>query len=101
MTGAPPDTRCTMILSGSIGKGHDVVAEACAAALSRAGVESQTFDSLQLLPPGGGSAGQWVFRRLLSSAAVYDAFHFSQLRTGGRLASLTDRAAQRAMWARF
>jgi UDP-N-acetylglucosamine:LPS N-acetylglucosamine transferase len=99
--GRSATVRRGLILSGSIGKGHDVVAEACAAALGRADVESKTFDSLELLPPGGGVAGQWVFRRLLSSAAVYDAFHFSQLRTGGRLASLTERAAQRAMWARF
>jgi processive 1,2-diacylglycerol beta-glucosyltransferase len=80
-------------VSGSLGKGHDVVAEACAAALEPFGVESQIVDSMRLLGKGSGAAGEWVFRKLLSVTAVYDAFHFSQLRDGGRLGQAAERAA--------
>ncbi|HET9691867.1 MAG TPA: hypothetical protein VFP61_12005 [Acidimicrobiales bacterium] len=81
-----------LFLSGSLGKGHDVVAEACSAALARHGVESRTLDSMALLG-GGAAAGDWVFRKLLSVTAVYDAFHFSQLRDDGAVARAADRAA--------
>jgi UDP-N-acetylglucosamine:LPS N-acetylglucosamine transferase len=82
-----------LFLSGSLGKGHDVVAEACGAALGAHGVEWRTLDSMQLLGGGPGAAGDWVFRKLLSVTAVYDAFHFSQLRDNGRLGRAAERAA--------
>ena len=81
-----------MFLSGSLGKGHDVVAEACASALEPFGVDSTILDSMHLLG-GGAAAGDWVFKKLLSVTAVYDAFHFSQLRDDGRLGRAADRAA--------
>jgi processive 1,2-diacylglycerol beta-glucosyltransferase len=82
-----------LFVSGSLGKGHDVVAEACAAALVPFGVESRIVDSMRLLGKGSGAAGEWVFRKLLSVTAIYDAFHFSQLRDGGRLGQAAERAA--------
>ncbi len=82
-----------LFVSGSLGKGHDVVAEACAAALEPFGVESRIIDSMRLLGKGSGAAGEWVFRKLLSVTAVYDAFHFSQLRDGGRVGMAAERAA--------
>jgi processive 1,2-diacylglycerol beta-glucosyltransferase len=82
-----------LFLSGSLGKGHDVVAEACGSALEARGVETRVLDSMQLLGGGAGAAGDWVFRKLLSVTAVYDAFHFSQLRDDGRLGRAADRAA--------
>jgi processive 1,2-diacylglycerol beta-glucosyltransferase len=82
-----------LFVSGSLGKGHDVVAEACAAALLPFGVESRVIDSMALLGRGSGAAGDWVFRKLLSVTAVYDAFHFSQLRDDGRLGRAAERAA--------
>ena len=69
-----------------------MVAEACAAALGRHGVDFRILDSMALLG-GGAAAGDWVFRKLLSVTAIYDAFHFSQLRDDGRLAGAADRAA--------
>ena len=81
-----------LFLSGSLGKGHDVVAEACAAALGRHCVDSKIVDSMALLG-GGAAAGDWVFRKLLSVTAVYDAFHFGQLRDDGRVGRAADRAA--------
>ena len=91
MTGRPL-TRA-LFISGSLGKGHDVLAEACAAALQDRGVECQIVDAMRMLGEGPGAVGDWVFRRLLSVNAIYDAFHFSQLRDNGRLARLMDRLA--------
>ena len=82
-----------LLISGSLGKGHDVLAEACAAALEARGVACETVDAMRLLGSGPGAVGDWVFRRLLSVNAIYDAFHFSQLRDDGRLAGLMDRLA--------
>jgi UDP-N-acetylglucosamine:LPS N-acetylglucosamine transferase len=82
-----------LVLSGSFGKGHDVVGEACAAALDRYGVESRILDSITLMGQGAGAVGDWVFRRLLSRPALYDAFHFTQLRDDGRLGRFADAAA--------
>jgi UDP-N-acetylglucosamine:LPS N-acetylglucosamine transferase len=88
-----------LMLSGSLGKGHDVVAEACGMALEARGVEWRTLDSMALLGKGPAAAGDWVFRKLLSITAVYDAFHFSQLRDNGRLGRAADRAAVNKMHA--
>src|SRR5689334_22146790 len=77
--------RRAVLLSGSLGKGHDTLAEGCAASLGEFGFESTMYDSMALLGRGG-SIGDWVFRRLFSISPVYDAFHFSQLRAGGRIA---------------
>ncbi len=82
-----------LFVSGSLGKGHDVLAEACAAALEPHGVECRIVDAMGLLGRRAGATGDWVFRRLLSVNAVYDAFHFSQLRDDGRLGRLMDRLA--------
>ena len=90
-----------LILSGSFGKGHDVVAEACAAALEPLDTQSRIVDSIELLGGPGSAVGDWVFRRILSVAPIYDAFHFSQLRIGGRLARGADTMALRAMYPRF
>lgn len=84
-----------LLLSGSLGMGHDVMAEACSVSLHRRGWATDTMNSLALM---GGSAGQWgerVFRGLLSVPGIYDAFHFEQLRTGGRLAHLAERSSSR------
>jgi processive 1,2-diacylglycerol beta-glucosyltransferase len=93
--------RHALILSGRFGKGHDTVAEASAGVLSTMGIDSRIVDSIALLGGPGSVAGDRVFRTLLSNAPVYDAFHFSQLRAGSRLARLLDRAAQRTMYPHF
>jgi UDP-N-acetylglucosamine:LPS N-acetylglucosamine transferase len=92
-------THRALFLSGSFGKGHDTLAEACAVALARRGVESRTIDCMAMLGQHGPHAvGDWVFRRLLSIPPVYDAFHFSQLRGDGWLGRAADRAAIGAMY---
>jgi len=90
-----------LILSGSFGKGHDTVAEACAAALASRRVESRVLDSVALLGRRRARLGHEVFRRMLAVAPLYDAFHFSSLRVGGRLADRADSAALRNSYPRF
>ncbi|MDA8297129.1 MAG: glycosyl hydrolase [Actinomycetota bacterium] len=73
-----------VVLSGSIGQGHDSVARACAAALAPRPVE--ILDCMALLGRGGALLGTKGFEALLGVVPAYDAFHFSVLRRGGALA---------------
>ena len=86
-----------LLVSGSIGMGHDVMAEACAASLESRGWTTETVDSIKLLGAHSGGAGERVFRALLAVPGVYDAFHFEQLRPGGRLAVLAERESSRRL----
>ncbi len=94
-------TRRALLLTGSLGMGHDVIAEACAAALRELGWSTRTVDAMRLLGRGGGSAGEAVFRGMLSVPGLYDAFHFAGLRPGSRLALLADAAARRQLLPRL
>ena len=89
--------RRALFLSGSFGKGHDTLAEACAGALASCGVETRIVDCMPMLGRGPGAAADWIFRKLLSVTPVYDAFHFSQLRGEGVLGRFADRASARVM----
>jgi len=82
-----------LLLSGSLGQGHDVMAAACADSLHERGWTTSTVDAMALLGKRSGAAGEAVFRRLLAVPGVYDAFHFSALRPGNRLARYTEKAA--------
>lgn len=84
-----------LLVSGSIGMGHDVMAEACAASLENRGWTTETVDSIRLLGEHSGGVGERVFRAMLAVPGVYDAFHFEQLRPGGRLAMLAERESSR------
>ena len=86
-----------VLLSGSLGMGHDVLAEACTGYLAEAGWSARTLDAMRLLGKPGGSAGEAVFRSMLAVPGLYDAFHFAALRTGARLAMLADAGARRQM----
>ena len=92
-------THRALFLSGSFGKGHDTLAEACSVALARRGVESRTIDCMAMLGQHGPRAlGDWIFRRVLAIPPVYDAFHFSQLRGDGWLGRAADRTAINFMY---
>ena len=95
-----PLTRA-LFVSGSLGKGHDVLAEACAAALTERAVQSETVDAMRMLGGGFSNVGDWLFRRMLSVDALYDAFHFSQLRDDGGLARFMDRLAVGKMFSQL
>jgi len=96
MTAGPAEPRRTALLvSGSIGMGHDALAAACAVTLERQGYRTDTLDAMRLLGRRGGAAGERVFRAMLSVPGLFDAFHFAALRPGTRLALLADAAARR------
>jgi len=96
----PPAHRA-LVVSGRFGKGHDTVAEACLAALSPLDVEGRIVDAIGLLGGPGSRAGERAFRTVLGRPAVYDAFHFTQLRAGSRLARRLDDLSLRVMWPRM
>ncbi len=88
-------TPSALLLSGSIGMGHDVMAEACAVSLRRRGWTADIADSIRMMGNRLGGLSEAVFRGILAAPGVYDAFHFGQLRTGGRLAQFADAASSR------
>ena len=90
-----------LIVSGSIGSGHDTVASACRTTLEAAGAITSTVDGMALLGARRARIGEWVFRRMMAVTPLYDAFHFSQLRDGGRLAERAERAATTNMLPRW
>jgi UDP-N-acetylglucosamine:LPS N-acetylglucosamine transferase len=89
--------RRAVLLSGSLGAGHEMHARACAASLAGRGWQTDTLDAMRLLGPRGGSAGEAVFRTMLAAPGLYDAFHFAALRPGSGLALLADAAARRQL----
>ncbi|WP_063063053.1 glycosyl hydrolase [Nocardia violaceofusca] len=88
-------TPSALLLSGSLGMGHDVMAEACAVSLRRRGWTTDTVDSMRMMGHRRGGLGEGVFRGMLAVPGLYDAFHFGQLRSGGRLARFIDAASCR------
>jgi processive 1,2-diacylglycerol beta-glucosyltransferase len=86
-------TDSALVLSGSIGKGHDSVAEACRSAIAVRGVDARIVDCMRLLGGPGARTGMTVFRRMLGTPTVYDGFHFSHLRTGTWLPRMMETAS--------
>ena len=89
--------RRALLLSGSLGMGHDVLAQACAVSLAERGWRTETLDAMRLLGQRGGPVGEAVFRSMLALPGVYDAVHFGALRTGAWPALLADAAARRQL----
>jgi len=71
------------------------MAEACAVSLRRRGWTTDIVDSIRMMGNRQGGVGEAVFRGMLAMPGFYDAFHFGQLRTGGRLARFADAASSR------
>jgi len=85
-----------LLVSGSIGMGHDVMADAFATSLTARGWSTDTLDAMALLGGAGHRLGEAVFRSLLGIPGTFDALHFHALRGGNRLAGfLDDQAARR------
>jgi processive 1,2-diacylglycerol beta-glucosyltransferase len=82
-----------LILSGSIGLGHEMIAKAVLENLSNSGWTAQVVDCMALLGPLAGRLGEWSFRVLTSSGGAYDALHFAHLRTNSGLATAMDSMA--------
>jgi processive 1,2-diacylglycerol beta-glucosyltransferase len=86
-----------VLLAGSFGLGHEMMARGCAGLLEQSGWRTRRLDSMALLGPVAGVAGERLFNRLLGMPGVYDGLHFAHLRTGSRLADRLDRAATARM----
>jgi UDP-N-acetylglucosamine:LPS N-acetylglucosamine transferase len=86
-------TQDAVLLAGSLGLGHEMLARSCADLLTRSGWRTRGLDSMSLLGRRSGGVGERLFGRLIALPAVYDGLHFAHLRTGSRLADLMDRAA--------
>ncbi|HET9732831.1 MAG TPA: hypothetical protein VFP54_09175 [Acidimicrobiales bacterium] len=82
-----------LILSGSIGMGHDVVAEGCASALAALGVSSEIVDCMALLGRLENATARAMMKGLMAVPGLYDAFHFAVLRPGRWPAARLDEEA--------
>jgi UDP-N-acetylglucosamine:LPS N-acetylglucosamine transferase len=85
--------RRAVLLTGSLGLGHEMMARCCAALLADRGWRTRNLDSMDLLGPRSGQVGERLFHRLVAVPGLYDGLHFAHLRTGSRLAGLMDRGA--------
>ncbi len=86
-------TQDAVLLAGSIGLGHEMMAQSCADVLERSGWRTRSLECLSLMGRTSSKIGQRTFDRLVHIPGLYDDLHFAHLRTGSRLASLMDRAA--------
>src|SRR3954454_297257 len=93
MTVAPPSAPRALLLPGSIGMGHDAMAQALEASLQARGWRAETRDVMALLGGTGHRVGENVFRGLLSVPGAFDALHFTALRQGGAVAGWLDARA--------
>jgi len=93
----PGRAGAALLVSGALGMGHEVTAQACARSLESRGWSARTVDAMRLLGPRAGGAGEKVFRTMIAVPGLYDAFHFAALRPGNRLALLADAAARRRL----
>jgi UDP-N-acetylglucosamine:LPS N-acetylglucosamine transferase len=89
--------RSALLVSGSIGMGHDVLAAACTSVLDSQGWSTQTLDAMRMLGQGFGAAGEAVFRGLLAVPGLFDAIHYGAFRTGNSIALGALSLAQRRL----
>jgi processive 1,2-diacylglycerol beta-glucosyltransferase len=82
-----------VLLTGSLGLGHDMLARSIEGLLNRHGWQTRSLNSLSLLGTRYGAAGQRVFGSIIAMPGLYDGLHFAHLRSGSRLAGLLDRSA--------
>jgi processive 1,2-diacylglycerol beta-glucosyltransferase len=86
-----------VLLAGSLGLGHEMMARGCAGLLEQAGWRTRSLNSLSLLGRKSGATGERLFHRLVGVPGLYDGLHFAHFRTGSRLAELMDRAVRARM----
>ena len=89
--------RRALLVPGSAGTGHQMAAVACASTLEALGWSARTLDATWLLGQGWGPAVEGSFRAMLAIPGLYDALHFSSLRTGNGLAARADAITRRRL----
>jgi processive 1,2-diacylglycerol beta-glucosyltransferase len=82
-----------LLLPGSIGMGHDALAESIADRLEHRGWSTETADVMAMLGQIAHRLGERVFRTMLSTPGVFDALHFAGLRQGTAVAGWLDARA--------
>jgi UDP-N-acetylglucosamine:LPS N-acetylglucosamine transferase len=85
--------RDALLLAGSVGLGHEMLARTCSDVLIEAGWRTRTLDCMAMLGRGRARVGQRLFDSFLAVPGIYDGLHFAHLRTGSRMAEFMDRAA--------
>jgi UDP-N-acetylglucosamine:LPS N-acetylglucosamine transferase len=90
-----PIGRRALLLSGSLGMGHDVMAQASSVSLRARGYSTRTLDAMRLMGGREGKLGELAFRAMLSVPGLYDAVHFAGMRQGGRLVDVIESASCR------
>jgi processive 1,2-diacylglycerol beta-glucosyltransferase len=91
----PAGRRQALLLSGSLGLGHEMLVRVCGQAFEQSGWEVRSLDSIELLGKRCGRAGQRFFTWMVGSVpGFYDGLHFAHLRTGSPLAGLMDRSSR-------
>ncbi len=84
-----------VVLSGSIGLGHEMLVRSCSSLLVQAGWDVRSLDCMQQLGRRSSAAGQRLFTRMVGAMpGVYDGLHFAHLRTGSALAKAMDSGAR-------
>lgn len=79
-----------VLLAGSLGLGHEMMARGCAELLERARWRTRTLECLSQMGPLPGGIGKGLFNGMVSVPGLYDAVHFAQLRPGGPVARFMD-----------
>ena len=82
-----------VVLSGSLGLGHEMMMRGCASLLERSGCRTRSLDCMALLGPRSGQLGQRLFEGLVAAPGLYDGLHFAHLRTGSGLADFLNQRA--------
>ncbi len=82
-----------VLLSGSLGLGHEMMMRSCASVLERSGWRTRSLDSMALLGPRSGVVAGRLFGSLVAVPGIYDGLHFAHLRTGSKLADFMGRRA--------
>jgi processive 1,2-diacylglycerol beta-glucosyltransferase len=85
-------TQDAVLLTGSLGLGHEMMARSCAGLLEQAGWRTRSLNCMSLLGRASGRAGERLFGKLVEIPGLYDGLHFAHFRPGSRLAELMDRA---------
>ena len=81
--------RSALLLSGSFGMGHDVMAEACEVSLGKRGWTSATMDSLKLMGNAASGIGERVPDRLVPRlCARSDGNRCSKIQLPARIAAV-------------
>lgn len=79
-----------VILTGSLGLGHDMLARSIAGLLDSRGWHTRSLNSMSLLGRYA-TVGERFFGSMVAVPGLYDGIHFAHLRSGSRVAGLMDR----------